>query len=171
MDVAIRTTATRFLSPMFANWPTALQNMVAENVQAVDEHVECGYALITDASSGSRMKSIVLLTPRVARASREILASAAHAWGDENKKRGATCVGGGGCGDIYIYIYIHIYSYTHIHLYTYIHTYIHIYTYTPIYICIHIIYIYICTYIRIYMYVRNYKYIYIYVSIYVYTYK
>ena len=71
---------------MFGNWPTAHQNIVAENAHGVDEHVECGLAKTTDASSRSRVMSSVLLLPRVARTYMEIHASAIHAWIDERRK-------------------------------------------------------------------------------------
>ena len=75
MDVAINE-AMRHLGPMFGNWPTAHQNIVAENAHGVDEPVECGPAKTTDASAISRVKSSVLLLPRVVRTYRGIHASA-----------------------------------------------------------------------------------------------
>ena len=67
-SVAIKKKATRHSSPIFGNWSTARQNFVAENAQGVDERVECGHVRINGASSRSRVKSLVLLLPRAARA-------------------------------------------------------------------------------------------------------
>ena len=86
MDVAIKKKAMRHLSPIFGNWSTARQNIVAENAQGVDEHVVCGHAVTNDASSRSRVKSLALLLPSAARAYREIPASAMLVWSDERKK-------------------------------------------------------------------------------------
>ena len=68
VDVAIKKKATKHLNLVCGNWPTVRLNIVAENAQEVDEHVECGYVGIIDASSRSRVKSLVLLLPSTVRA-------------------------------------------------------------------------------------------------------
>ena len=67
MDVAIKKKATRYLAPVYGSWPTARQNIAAEMAHGVDEHVECGHVGIIDASSRSRVKSLVLLLPSTAK--------------------------------------------------------------------------------------------------------